>query len=95
MEKLLTPEELSKLLKVKLSTIYNWSHLEFIPHVKIGRLLRFREVEIDKWIKAKQHLENLNQPKAFSSQLFQLFVFFDLRSNICYTFSEEGRDLLG
>lgn len=50
MEKLLTPEEIANLLGVKLSTIYSWTHLGFIPHIKMGRLIRFREEEILKWI---------------------------------------------
>ena len=54
MEKLLTPKELSDLLQVKVSTIYSWTHMEFIPHIKVGRLLRFKEEEIDKWMKARE-----------------------------------------
>ena len=37
MGKLLTPKQLSELLQVDQSTVYKWSHTEFIPYVKIGR----------------------------------------------------------
>jgi excisionase family DNA binding protein len=55
MEKLLTIEQLSELLQVKLSTIYQWTHTGFIPHVKLGRLVRFRESDVLEWIKKRQH----------------------------------------
>lgn len=55
MEKLLTPKELSELLSVKLSTIYHWTHLEFIPYVKIGRFIRFRESEVLKWLIRREY----------------------------------------
>ena len=32
-------------------TIYSWARLRQIPFLKIGRLLRFDKVEIEKWIK--------------------------------------------
>jgi len=50
MEKLLTPEELAELLGIKLSTVYSWTHLQFIPHIKVGRLVRFKESEVQKWL---------------------------------------------
>jgi len=54
MEKLLTIDELAKVLSVKKSTIYQWVHLELIPHMKVGRLLRFREEDIQKWLISRQ-----------------------------------------
>jgi len=53
MDKLLTVEEIAQVLHVKQSTIYNWTHLGFIPHIKLGKLLRFREDEIFKWLKCR------------------------------------------
>ena len=50
MEELLTIEELSKLIKVSKSTIYRWTHEKYIPHVKIGGLVRFDPKEIKKWL---------------------------------------------
>ncbi len=54
MEKLLTIDELAEVLSVKKSTIYQWIHLGLIPHMKVGRLLRFRERDIEKWLSSKQ-----------------------------------------
>lgn len=46
MDKLLTPQEIADNLGVKLSTIYSWTHTGFIPHIKLGSLLRFREKDV-------------------------------------------------
>ena len=50
MEKLLTPQEMADILSVQLSTIYQWTHQEYIPHIKIGGLLRFRMTDIANWL---------------------------------------------
>ena len=52
--KLLNPEQVSEFLQVKLSTIYQWTHQDFIPHVKLGRLVRFDEEEIVKWLSQRR-----------------------------------------
>jgi len=54
MEKLLTIDELAKVLSVKKSTIYQWVHLGLIPHIKVGRLLRFKEGNIQKWLISRE-----------------------------------------
>lgn len=53
MSRLLTPRELAEMLQVKPSTIYQWVHEGFIPHVKVGRLVRFREGDVSRWIDAR------------------------------------------
>ncbi len=53
MDRLLTPEQISDLLGVKLSTIYQWTHIKYIPHVKLGRFVRFKEQEIIQWLDSK------------------------------------------
>ena len=50
MQKLLTPQEIADLLGVKTSTIYQWTHQGFIPHIKLGRLVRFKEDKILTWV---------------------------------------------
>ena len=51
MDKLLTVEEITKMLGIKKSTLYSWVHAKSIPHIKIGRrCLRFRESDIKEWI---------------------------------------------
>lgn len=54
MVKILNPEQVSELLQVKLSTIYQWTHQDYIPHYKVGRLVRFNEIEIMNWLKRNQ-----------------------------------------
>ena len=55
MENLLDIQELSKKLKVKPSTIYGWVHEGYIPHIKLGRLVRFSERKVEEWLKEKEH----------------------------------------
>lgn len=60
MEKLLTVSEVSELLSVSQSLVYKWVHYDLIPHVKIGTLVRFRESELDRWLKNKTHRGRLS-----------------------------------
>jgi len=53
MENLLTPQEIADVLGVSKSTIYQWTHQEYIPHVKLGRFVRFRTSEVQKWLDRK------------------------------------------
>ncbi len=54
MVKMLSPEQVSDMLEVKVSTIYQWTHQRFIPHIKVGRFVRFREDEIERWLAENQ-----------------------------------------
>jgi excisionase family DNA binding protein len=54
MERLLNIKELSQLLSVKEGTIYAWVHQDLIPYYKLNKLVRFRESEINEWLKKKQ-----------------------------------------
>ncbi len=47
---LLTPQELATELGIKLSTIYHWTHIGYIPVVRVGRLLRFRRSSLAGWL---------------------------------------------
>jgi len=60
MMKLLTPEELGQILHVKVSTIYQWTHMGLIPFLKIGKLIRFKEDDIKEWI-SKKKIRNKNR----------------------------------
>jgi excisionase family DNA binding protein len=53
MEKLLTVDEIADYLRVQPSTIYQWTHQEYIPHIKLGGFVRFRVSQIDKWLESK------------------------------------------
>ena len=50
MKKLISIKELSDHLGVAVETIYQWTSMKVIPFYKIGRLVRFDESEIDKWL---------------------------------------------
>ncbi len=50
MEKLLTAKQVSELLEVKISTIYDWVYRDLIPYVKLGRLIRFKKQELFRWV---------------------------------------------
>jgi len=53
MEKLLNPHEIADVLGVQPSTIYQWTHQGYIPHVKIGKFIRFKSTDIEKWVEKK------------------------------------------
>ena len=50
MVKLLNVTEVAQLIGVRPSTIYQWTHLKFIPYVKVGRLVRFKPDAVMKWV---------------------------------------------
>jgi len=53
MDKLLTTQEIAEVLGVKPSTIYQYTHQGYIPHVKIGKFVRFREKDVERWVERK------------------------------------------
>lgn len=56
-------KEVSKILKVKESTLYSWAGKGLIPSHKLNGLLRFDVEEIEEWVKeSKQNTANLNIP---------------------------------
>jgi excisionase family DNA binding protein len=50
-KELLDVKQLTEWLHVKESTIRKWVHYGYIPHVKLGRCVRFQESEIEEWIR--------------------------------------------
>ena len=50
MEKLLTIKEICDLFQVSRSTVYEWTHIKFIPHYKFPNGIRFKESEVEKWL---------------------------------------------
>lgn len=54
MEKLIGINELSQLIGARKQTIYRWIHEQFIPHHKVGGLVRFRPSEIDAWLNKRK-----------------------------------------
>ena len=52
-KELLNSAQVAEWLNVKESTIRKWTHYGFIPHVKLGRCVRFQESEIEKWLQER------------------------------------------
>jgi excisionase family DNA binding protein len=50
MERLMTTKQVSELIEVKPSTVYQWVHLGLIPYVKLGKCVRFKKSELFRWI---------------------------------------------
>jgi len=46
----LNVKELSRLTRLKQSTIYQWVNQRKIPYIKLGRKILFDPDEINKWI---------------------------------------------
>ena len=56
----LTVDDLCDRLKLKKSYVYELTFTKKIPHIKIGRHLRFKWEEIEKWLKENTIEPNLN-----------------------------------
>ena len=56
----MTIKELTKYLKVKQSTVYNWVNHDRVPASKVVGQWRFKRSEIDEWIRSS----NNNNKKA-------------------------------
>ena len=54
-DELLTPKEVSEVLKVNVNTVYIWLREEKIKSVRVGDLWRVRRSDLDDFINAKQN----------------------------------------
>lgn len=48
--RLLNPQQVAAYLDLSIHTIYKFVSQRKIPHIKIGKLLKFDRQEIDRWI---------------------------------------------
>jgi len=55
LEQLLTYEQLAEALQVSPGTLRNWVSQQYVPHVKIGRVVRFDPSAIDNWLRKRAH----------------------------------------
>lgn len=53
MENLLTAEGVAHLLGIKKKTVYDWVREKKIPHLRLGRQIRFRRDELENWLHQK------------------------------------------
>ena len=61
MKRLLTFDETRELLGIKPSTSYGWVNMRKIRHIKLGRLLKFRQDDIEDFI--EHNLRDVKNPK--------------------------------
>lgn len=54
-DEILTLDELCAWLKLKKDYVYHLTCQQAIPHLKIGRQLRFRRSEIEDWLTTRAH----------------------------------------
>lgn len=54
MEKFIGIKEVSVCFGIKESTVYAWVHTRQIPFYKIGRLVKFKVADIEKWLEEKK-----------------------------------------
>ncbi len=47
-------EELSEYMGTPVATLYTWTHQKKIPHLKMGRSVRFDLREIEAWLKERR-----------------------------------------
>ena len=52
-KELLDTAQVAEWLNIAESTIRKWVHYGFIPHVKLGRCVRFREEDIETWLQER------------------------------------------
>lgn len=53
MDGMMDVAQLADYLKVNPQTIYNWVHDNKIPFTKMGDLLRFNKIDVDRWLRKK------------------------------------------
>ncbi|MBU4313013.1 MAG: helix-turn-helix domain-containing protein [Candidatus Omnitrophica bacterium] len=41
-------------IPIKPSTIYKWAHYHYMPCVKIGNRIRFKEQKVEEWLKKRE-----------------------------------------
>lgn len=68
MEKLLTAKQVSELLEVKVSTVYDWVSRGVIPYVKLNRLIRFKKTDVFHWVDLHT-LRPKNSPTKIKSRI--------------------------
>lgn len=58
MSELLTIDEMADRLRVQKSWLYQFTRLksdEAVPHLKVGKYLRFREEDVMRWLQERQY----------------------------------------
>lgn len=56
-ERWLSVDEIAEHLGIKKKTVYAWVANKGMPSEKVGRLLRFKASEVDRWVKSGKAAE--------------------------------------
>ena len=48
---LLTIQQASQITGVSISTLYKWVNQRKVPHIKLGKLVKFDPAKLEEWIK--------------------------------------------
>lgn len=56
MNPLLTVKELAQMLNLSERTIHKFIHEDYIPHIKLGHSVRFRQRDIEVWLAKRTHV---------------------------------------
>jgi excisionase family DNA binding protein len=62
-DRLLTVAQVAEFLAVRTSTVYHWAYERRIRTVKLGRSLRFRQSDIEAFIKSGERPALRNGPR--------------------------------
>lgn len=54
-ENLMSPQELAEMLGVSPNWVYRAAHRGEIPHLQLGRHIRFVRASISEWIERQEH----------------------------------------
>ena len=66
-DRLLTAAEFADRLALSTSTVLDWSEVDKLPGFKLGRVVRFRETEVNEWLemhRAGPRVAGGNRPEA-------------------------------
>ncbi len=58
METLLTADEVSRILRIKISTVYDWVYTDVLPAIRVKKgprrsVVRFRQADIEEFISSR------------------------------------------
>jgi excisionase family DNA binding protein len=53
LERIRSVRQIAEKLLVAESTLYEWCETGYIPHIRVGRLIRFDEGAIEKWLEQR------------------------------------------
>ena len=68
LDRLLTVQEICDLLQVPKTYIYWLTHTKRIPFIKMQGHLRFRQSEIDEWLRSQEVCNNASLQKEFQDR---------------------------